>query len=103
MEEYKHNFGKCSCTSESFSFKINKEAVHRLEILPFLPLSGNYMVLMSQLSNYGRESLKIVLNILKQERKGVVKTISLVIKFRDENKRLIRKSISLDSERVANK
>ena len=102
MEEYKHNFGKCSCTSESFSFKINKEAVHRLEILPFLPLSGNYMVLMSQLSNYGRESLKIVLNILKQERKGVVKTISLVIKFRDENKRLIRKSISLDSEYINN-
>lgn len=102
MEEYKHNFGKCSCISESFSFKINKEAVHRLEILPFLPLSGNYMVLMSQLSNYGRESLKIVLNILKQERKGVVKTISLVIKFRDENKRLIRKSISLDSEYINN-
>lgn len=57
---------------------------------------------MSQLSNYGRESLKMVLNILKQERKGVVKTISLVIKFKDENKRLIRKSISLDSEYINN-
>lgn len=102
MEEYKHNVGKCSCSNKSFSFKINKEAVHRLEILPFLPLSGNYMVLMSKLSNYGRESLKNVLNILKQERKGVVKTISLIIKFRDSNKGLIRKSISLDSEYINN-
>ena len=68
MDEYRRNDSKCSCGSESFTFKINKEATHRLEIIPYLPLSGNYMVLMSQFSNYGRESLKKVLNILKQER-----------------------------------
>lgn len=60
------------------------------------------MVLMSQFSNYGRESFKQVLNILKQERKGVVKTISLVIRFRDKNNRLIRKNVSLGSEHVNN-
>ena len=65
MDEYRRNDSKCSCGSESFTFKINKEATHRLEIIPYLPLSGNYMVLMSQFSNYGRESLKKVLNILK--------------------------------------
>ena len=37
-------------------------------------------------------------DILKQERKGVVKTISLVAKFRDKNNRLIRKNVTLDSE-----
>ncbi len=102
MEEYKKNNAECSCGSKSFSFKINKESTHRIEIIPFLPLSGNYMVLMSQFSPYGRESLKKVLNILKQERKGVVKTISLVIRFRDDNNRLIRKNITLDSEYVNN-
>ena len=102
MNEYKQNDGKCSCGCEAFTFKVNKEATQRIEIIPHLPLSGNYMVLRSELSPYGRESLKQVLNILKQERKGVVKTISLVIRFRDKNKRLIRKNITLDSEFVNN-
>ena len=102
IEECKKMDSKCSCGCSSFTFKINKEATHRIEIIPFLPLSGNYMVLMSNFSNYGREALKRVLTILKQERKGVVKTISLVIRFKDENNRLIRKNITLDSEYVSN-
>ena len=102
MEEYKHNDGKCSCGTESFSFKVNKEATHRLDVIRYLPLSGNYMVLMSELSNYSREALKKVLNILKQERKGVVKTISLVVRFKDKNGRLVRKNVNLDSEYVSN-
>lgn len=102
ISDYRQIEAKCSCGSMGFTFKINKEAIHRLQIIPFLPLSGNYMVLMSELSGYGRESFKQVLNILKQERKGVVKTISLVIRFRDKNNRLIRKNITLDSEYVNN-
>ena len=102
MSEYKQMEGKCSCGCQGFTFKIRKEATHRIEIIPYLPLSGNYMVLRNELSSYGRESLKQVLNILKQERKGVVKTISLVVRFRDKNKRLIRKNITLDSEYVNN-
>ena len=102
MSEYKQIDGKCTCGNHGFAFKIRKEATHRIDIIPHLPLSGNYMVLRAELSSYGRESLKQVLNILKQERKGVVKTISLVIRFRDKNKRLIRKNITLDSEFVNN-
>ena len=102
IDEYRQREAKCSCGSQGFTFKINKEATFRLEIIPYLPLSGNYMVLMSEFSNYGRESFKQVLNILKQERKGVVKTISLVIRFRDKNNRLIRKNVSLSSEYVNN-
>ena len=102
MDEYKQNGGVCSCKSTAFTFKVNKDLTHRLEIIPYLPLSGNYMVLMSELSQYARESFKQVLNILKQERKGVVKTISLVIKFRDKNNLMIRKSVTLDSEYVDN-
>ena len=62
----------------------------------------DYLVLMSELSGYGRNSFKKVLNILKQERKGLVKTISLVIRFRDENGRWIRKNVTLDSEYISN-
>lgn len=103
MEEFKNMNGQCSkCKSTSFSFKVNKEFIHRIDIIPYLPLSGNYMVLRSKFSQYTRESFKQVLNILKQERKGVVKTISLRIRFKDENNRLIRKNITLDSEYVDN-
>ena len=102
LDEYKQMDGQCSCNSKGFTFKINKELTHRLEIIPYLPLSGNYMVLRSELSPYAREAFRQVLNILKQERKGVVKTISLVIRFRDDNNRLIRKNITLESEYVDN-
>ena len=57
MSEYKQMDAKCSCGSQGFTFKINKEATHRIEIIPYLPLSGNYMVLRNELSSYGRESL----------------------------------------------
>ena len=102
IDEYRQREAKCSCGSQGFTFKINKEATFRLEIIPYLPLSGNYMVLMNEFSPYARESFKQVLNILKQERKGIVKTISLVIRFRDKNNRLIRKNVSLGSEYVSN-
>lgn len=100
MSEYKQMDARCSCSSTGFTFKIKKEATHRIEIIPYLPLSGNYMVLRSELGASGRDSLKQVLNILKQERRGVVKTIALVIRFRDKNNRLIRKNITLDSEYI---
>ena len=102
MDEYKNMDSECECKSTSFSFKVNPDKTHRLEIIPYLPLSGNYMVLRSELLKYSGDSYRQVLNILKHERKGVVKTISLVIKFRDENKRLIRKNVTLDSEYVDN-
>jgi len=88
---------KCSCGSSNFDFELNKRGVWRLEIIPYLPLSGNYMVLISELSKWGRESFKKVSNILKQEKKGTVKTVSVVIKFKEKN-RWVRKRISLDSE-----
>ena len=102
-EEYinDNNPEECSCGSEDFNFEINETGIYRLEIIPYLPLSGNYMVLMSEMTSWGRESFKKVLNLLKQERKGVVKTVSVVIKFKD-NDRWIHKRVTLDSEYVNN-
>ena len=65
MNEFKGMDGQCTCKSTSFSFKVSRELTHRLEIIPYLPLSGNYMVLRSELSRYSNESLNQVLNILK--------------------------------------
>ena len=102
INEFKNNEGKCTCGSSSFSFKINKDKTYRLGILPHLPYSGNYMVLTTELSQWGRNAFKKVLNLLKQERRGVVKTISLVIKYKDKNNHIIRKQLNLDSEFVDN-
>lgn len=100
MSEYKEMEGKCTCGNQGFTFKKRPEATHRIEIIPYLPLSGNYMVLRSELGTYARESLKQVLSILKQERKGLVKTVTVVVKIRDKNNRLVRKNVTLGSEYV---
>ena len=102
MNEFKGMDGQCTCKSTSFSFKVSRELTHRIEIIPYLPLSGNYMVLRNELSRYSNESLNQVLNILKQERRGVVKTVAPTIRFRDDKNRLIRKTITLGSEYVDN-
>lgn len=102
ISEYKHLNGKCSCKSKSFSFKISREKTFRIEIIPYLPLSGDYRVLMADLSKYGRNSFKKVINALKQERTGHVKTISSLFRYKDKNNRWLRKRVTFDSEFVEN-
>ena len=102
ISEYKQLNGKCSCKSESFSFKISRQNVYRIEIIPYLPLSGDYRVLMAELSKYGRNSFKKVINALKQERTGHVKTISPLFRYKDKNNRWLRKRVNFDSEFVDN-
>ncbi|MDZ4172518.1 MAG: DUF530 family protein, partial [Methanobacteriaceae archaeon] len=55
------------------------------------------MVLRTDLTLWGRESFKQIMKLLKQERKGVVKTVSLVIKVM-ESGRWIRKRVTLDAD-----
>ena len=88
---------ECSCKSSNFEFEINDSGISRTVIIPYLPLSGNYMVLMAELTPWGRESFKKIMKLLKQERKGVVKTVSLVIKVMDSG-RWIRKRVTLDAD-----
>lgn len=87
---------KCNCKSSDFELEINDSGISRTGIIPYLPLSGNYMVLMAELTPWGRESFKKIMKLLKQERKGVVKTVSLVIKVMDSG-RWIRKRVTLDA------
>jgi Zn-finger domain-containing protein len=94
---FKLNKQICSCKSEKFFIELTKNGVSRIEIINYLPLSGNYMVLVSTLSNWGRESFKKVLKYLNQEKNSVVKTVSMQIKLK-KNGRWIRKKINLDSQ-----
>lgn len=91
------NIIKCTCNSTDFELEINEHHSSRISIISDLPLSGNYMVLMSQLTPLGRESFKMIMKLLKQERKGVVKTVSLVIKVM-ESGRWIRKRVTQDAD-----
>lgn len=88
--------GKCTCDGE-LNFKIQQSNIYRIEILEYLPLSGNYLVLMSQLTEWGRNALKKVLKILKTQRKSVVTNVSPVIRIKEDG-RIITKRISLDSQ-----
>ena len=86
---------KCICGSMNLEFKINHHSVYRLEIIKYLPLSGEYMVKMSELSSHGREAFRKIVRILKQEKRGIVKTVSMVIKVFEDG-RWVRKRVNLD-------
>lgn len=86
---------KCVCGSDNLELTPNKRGVYRLDIINFLPLSGDYMVKMSQLSPLGREAFRKIVRILKQEKRGSVKTLSLVVKIFEDG-RWVRKRVNLD-------
>jgi hypothetical protein len=89
--------GHCNCGSSNIELEISQQGVYRLEIIKYLPLSGEYMVKMSELSPMGREAFRTIVRILKHEKRGVVTTLSLVIKvFEDE--RWVRKRVNIDAK-----
>lgn len=90
---------ECKCGKTDYNFEVNPTGNYRIEIIPFLPLAGDYMVKISELSKWGRKSFKKVINMLKHERKGSVKTVTLQIRYKEKNK-TIRKNVTLDSEFV---
>lgn len=87
---------KCECGENKLNLNINQGAVSRLDILSYLPLSGDYMVKMAELSALGRESFRGIVRILKQEKRGAIKTLSLVIKVWEDN-HWVRKRVQLDT------
>lgn len=86
---------KCECGSDNLELTPNIRGVYRLGTINFLPLSGDYMVKMSQLSPLGREAFRSIVRILKQEKRGIVKTLSMVVKIFEDG-RWIRKRVNLD-------
>ncbi|BDZ68531.1 DUF530 domain-containing protein [Methanobacterium ferruginis] len=92
---------KCECGETDLKLHVNHQGVYRLEIIPFLPLSGDYMVKLSQLSPISRKAFRSMVRILKQEKRGIVKTVSLVIKVLEDG-RWVRKRVTIDADEEAN-
>lgn len=90
----------CQCGG-SLRLNVNTEGVYRLKIIPFLPLSGDYMVKLSDLSPQSRQAFRSMVRILKQEKRGIVKTVSLVIKVMEDG-RWVRKRVTIDAHDEAN-
>ncbi|HTX60987.1 MAG TPA: DUF530 family protein, partial [Methanobacterium sp.] len=86
---------KCKCGSVELKLIPNNQGVCRPEIIEHLPISGDYMVKMSELSPQGRESFRKIVRMLKQEKRGIVKTLSLVVKIFEDG-RWVRKRVNLD-------
>ncbi|AEG17941.1 DUF530 domain-containing protein [Methanobacterium paludis] len=89
-------FKACECGCNEFELSINKEGVYRLNIIKYLPLSGEYMVRMSELSPLGRDAFRKIVRIIKHEKRGIVKTLSLVVKVLEDGK-WVRKRVNLDA------
>lgn len=86
---------RCKCGSKKLELKPSIRGVYRLDIIKYLPLSGDYMVKMSELSPLGRESFRKIVRILKQEKRGSIKTLSLVVRVFEDG-RPVRKRVNLD-------
>jgi Zn-finger domain-containing protein len=89
--------GKCKCGSDQIQMKVNDQGIYRLEIMNYLPLSGDYMVKMSELSPLGRDAFRRIVRSLKQEKRGIVKTVSMVIKV-FQGDRWVRKRVNIDAD-----
>jgi len=92
---------KCKCGANDLKLVVNRKGVYRLEIIQFLPLSGDYMVKMSELNPQSREAFRSMVRILKQEKRGAVKTLSLVIKVLEDG-RWVRKRVNVPTQDQAN-
>ncbi|NYB52567.1 MAG: DUF530 domain-containing protein [Methanobacteriaceae archaeon] len=88
---------KCECGQGTLKLQVNDDGVYRLEIIPFLPLSGDYMVKLSQLSPRSRETFRSMVRVMKQEKRGIVKTVSLLIKVLEDG-RWVRKRVTIDAD-----
>lgn len=86
---------KCICGSDNLELEQNAQGVCRPNIIEYLPLSGDYMVKMSELSPLGRDAFRKIVRILKHEKRGIVKTLSLVVKVFEDG-HWVRKRVNLD-------
>jgi len=92
---------ECGCGARDLILQKNDQSVYRLDIIRYLPLSGEYMLRMSDLSPLGRDAFRNIVRILKHEKRGIVKTLSLVVKVFEDG-RWIRKRVTMDAEEDLN-
>ncbi len=83
-EHYVEDYECLSCQSKNLEFSHRSAAIARLEIIKYLPLGGEYLLKRSQLTNYSLEAYRKIIKIMRQEKRGRVKSITVIAKIRDE-------------------
>ncbi|MBC7119086.1 MAG: DUF530 domain-containing protein [Methanobacteriaceae archaeon] len=85
---------ECECGS-NLQVKFEEGNIKRPEIIPHLPLSGDYMVKISQLTPWARESFKEIIRLLKDEKSGTITSATMIVKI-PKSGRWIRKKMTIE-------
>ena len=96
-DEFKIENIECECGSTDFEMEINNSGICRLEIIKYLPLGGEYLLKRSQLNKYSVEAYRSIIKVLKQEKRGLVKSVTVIAKVKDEKSgKWISKKANID-------
>ncbi|MBQ6444675.1 MAG: DUF530 domain-containing protein [Methanosphaera sp.] len=74
----------CECGNSDFTFEETVSGICRLELIKYLPLGGEYLLKRSQLTRYSLEAYRDITKIMKQEKRGRVKSVTVIAKVKDE-------------------
>lgn len=74
----------CECGSTDFDIQSNNSGICRLELIKYLPLGGEYLLKRSQLTKYSVEAYRSIIKVMKQEKRGLVKSVTVIAKVKDE-------------------
>ncbi|MDI6881764.1 MAG: DUF530 domain-containing protein [Methanothermobacter sp.] len=85
---------ECECGS-TLQVKFEEGNIKRPQIIPYLPLSGDYMVKISQLTPWARESFKEIIRLLKDEKSGTITSATMIVKV-PKSGRWIRKRMTIE-------
>ncbi|OED30864.1 DUF530 domain-containing protein [Methanosphaera sp. WGK6] len=88
---------ECTCGCHEFKFTANKSGICRLELIKYLPLGGEYLLKRSQLTNYSLEAYRKIIKTMRQEKRGRVKSITVIAKIKEEKTgKWISKKVNID-------
>lgn len=96
-EEYEIDHAQCECSSEKFEIQPNNSGICRLELIKYLPLGGEYLLKRSQLTKYSLEAYRNIIKVMKQEKRGLVKSVTVIAKVKDKKSgKWISKKANID-------
>ena len=83
-DDFKIENIQCECGSDDFEMTSNNSGICRLELIKYLPLGGEYLLKRSQLTKYSIEAYRSIIKVMKQEKRGLVKSVTVIAKVKDE-------------------
>jgi len=86
-----------NCGSSKILFTPNSAGVFRIELIPYLPLSGDYMRRITQLSSYARATYGRITRYLRESVGRSVKSFSIIVRVRAGDK-IFRRRVRFSTE-----